>query len=61
MHSIGHWCQPSVNLVIASCRLKWKNLSNVDQNFPFNTFIVVEHQLKIFILQNALELAAVFS
>ena len=61
MHSAGHLHQPSANLVIAPCRLKWINPSHVDQNFPFNTFIVVELQVKIFILQNALELAAVFS
>ena len=53
MHSIGHLRQPSANLVIAPCRLKWINLSHIDQNFPFNTFIVYELQIKIFILQNA--------
>ena len=52
--------QSSAKLVIAPCRLKWINLSYGDQNFPFNTFIVVERQIKIFILQNALELTALF-
>ena len=61
MHSAGHLHQPSANLVIAPCRLKWINLSHVDQNFPVNTFIVDKLQLKIFIPQNVLELAAVFS
>ena len=61
MHFAGHLCQSSTNLVIAPRRLKWINLSHVDQNFPFTTFIVVVLQIKIFILQNALELAAVFS
>ena len=57
----GHLRQSSAKLVIAPCRLKWINLSHDDQNFPFNIFIVVKLQIKIFILQNALELAAVFS
>ena len=61
MHSAGHLRQSSAKLVTAPGRLKWINLSHVDQNFPFNTFIVVELQIKIYILQNALELAAVFS
>ena len=61
MHSTGHLHQPSTNLVIAPCRLKRINLSHVDQNFPVNTFIVDELQIKIFIPQNVLELAAVFS
>ena len=64
MISAGHLHQPSANLVIAPiapCPLKWINLSHVDQNFPVNTFIVVKLQIKIFIPQNALELAAVFS
>ena len=60
MHSAGHLRQFSAKLVIAPCRLKWINLSHGDQNFPFNTFIVVERQIKIFILHNALELTAVF-
>ena len=60
MHSAGHLRQSSAKLDIAPCRLKWINLSHSDQNFPFNTFIVVERQIKIFILQNALELTAVF-
>ena len=60
MHSAGHLRQSSANLVIAPCQLKWINLSHGDQNFPFNIFIVVERQIKIFILQNALELTAVF-
>ena len=60
MHFAGHLRQSSANLVIAPSRLKWINLSHGDQNFPFNTFIVVERQIKIFILQNALELTAVF-
>ena len=60
MHSAGHLRQSSAKLDIAPCRLKWINLSHGDQNFPFNTFIVVERQTKIFILQNALELRAVF-
>ena len=58
MHSAG---QPRTNLVIAPCRLKWINLSHVSHNFSFNTFIVVELQIKMFISENALELAAVFS
>ena len=45
----------------APCLLKWISLNHVDQNLPYNTFIMVELQIKIFILQNALELAAVFS
>ena len=60
MHSAGHLRKSSAKLDIAPCRLKWINLSHGDQNFPFNTFIVVERQIKIFILQNALELTAVF-
>ena len=60
MHSAGHLHQSSTKLVIAPCRLKWINQSHGDQNFLFNTFIVVERQIKIFILQNALELTAVF-
>ena len=59
MHSIGHLCQTRANLVIAPSRLKWINLHHIDQNFPFNTFIEVELQIKIFILQNAIELGAV--
>ena len=60
MHSVRHLRQPSANLVIAPCQLKWIDLSHVDQNLPFNTFIVVELQIKIFIPQNAIELGAVF-
>ena len=60
MHSAGHLRQSSAKLVIAPCRLKWLNLSHDDQNFPFNTFFVVERQIKIFVLQNALKLTAVF-
>ena len=60
MHSTGHLRQSSAKLVITPCRLKWINLSHGDQNFPFNTFIVVECQIKIFVLQNALELTAIF-
>ena len=60
MHSAGHLRQSSAKLVIAPCWLKWINLSHGDQNFPFNTFILVERQIKIFILQNALELTALF-
>ena len=52
--------QSSAKLVIAPCRLKWIKLGHGDQNFPFNTFIVAECQIKVFILQNALELTAVF-
>ena len=59
MHSAGHLHQPSANLLIAPCRLKWINLSHVDQNFPVKTFIVDKLQIKIFIPQNVLELAAV--
>ena len=61
MCSVKHLRQTSANLVIAPCQLKWINLSHNDQNFAFNTFIVVELQIKIFILQNAIELGAVFS
>ena len=61
MHSAGHLHQPSANLVIVPCRLKWINISHVDQNFPVNTFIADKLQIKIFIVQNVLELAAVFS
>ena len=60
MHSAGHLRLSSAKLDIAPCRLKWINLSHGDQNFPFNTYIEVERQIKIFILQNALELTAVF-
>ena len=60
MHSAGHLRQSCAKLAIAPCRLKWINLSHGDQNLPFNTFIAVERQIKIFILQNALELTAVF-
>ena len=61
MHFVGHLRQTSANLIIAPCCLKWINLRHIDQNFPFNTFIVVELQIKIFILQNAIELGSIFS
>ena len=61
MHSVGHLRKTSANLVNAPWRLKWINLSHIDPNFPFNTCIVVELRIKIIILQNAIDLRAVFS
>ena len=59
MHSVGHLSQPSSKLVTALCRLKLINVNHVDQKFLFNTFIVAELQIKIFILQSVIELAVV--